>query len=158
MIESFTINGEKDYYSYAALIGRIASVSYDSSNFTLAFLDENENIMFSVDLSSLEITTDNGLTEEGKPADAKKVGDELTTIRESIPSVDNTLSVPNQAAESKTVGDAIRSLNNATEGLEGDIGLLNDLETSEKNNLVEAINSLVANVATVSETKEYLGI
>lgn len=157
-IDSFTINGEKDYYSYSALLGRINNVTFDSTNLVLSFLDEGENVLFTVDLSSMQVETDKGLTVANKPADAKKVGDELTAVRATIPSVDGTLSIPNQAADAKAVGDAISALNNATDGLDDNVGTLNDLETSEKNNLVEAINSLATNVATVAETKQYLGI
>lgn len=164
-IDSFTINGEKDYYSYSALLGRINNVTFDSTNPVLSFLDEGGNVLFTVDLSSMQVETDTGLTVANKPADAKKVGDELTAVRATIPSVDGTLSIPNQAADAKVVGDAISALNNATDGLEDNVGTLednvgtlNNLETSEKNNLVEAINSLATNVATVAETKQYLGI
>ena len=53
---------------------------------------------------------DDTLSESGKFADAKAVGDELDAVGDSIPTVDNTLSIAGAAADAKKTGDEITGL------------------------------------------------
>lgn len=52
-IKSFTISGVTDQYEYGSLIGRIANIQFDSSSYSLIFKDEEDNVLFSTDLSNV---------------------------------------------------------------------------------------------------------
>lgn len=60
------------------------------------------------------VTVDSSLTQTGQPADAKKTGDEIASVRadlDNIPTIDQTLTQPGQAADAKVVGDIKSALN-----------------------------------------------
>ena len=59
------------------------------------------------------VTVDSSLTQPGQPADAKKTGDEIASIKtdlDNIPTVDSTLTQSGQAADAKVTGDKITGL------------------------------------------------
>lgn len=59
------------------------------------------------------VTVDSSLTQPGQPADAKKTGDEIASVKAdlgNIPAIDSTLTVSGQAADAKVVGDEISKI------------------------------------------------
>lgn len=71
------------------------------------------------------VTVDSSLTQPGQPADAKKTGDEIASIKtdlDNIPTVDPTLTKSGQAADSKVVGDKITHLKEDLSESKRDIG------------------------------------
>lgn len=143
-IESFTISGEKDYYAYDALIGRIASVEFESDTGTLKFKNESGAVKFSVGISSIISSfneyLDSTLTEANKPAEAKAVGDAINLVANRIPSVDNSLSIANQAADAKKTGDKITAVENRISALEESVTTLvsrNPVLTIDSNGIID---------------------
>ena len=72
------------------------------------------NLIKSVELEVSAVQVDNTLTVQGKAADAKKVGDELATVKDALSDLsvetDKTLSVEDKPADAKAVGDKINKV------------------------------------------------
>lgn len=63
------------------------------------------------------VTVDSSLTQPGQPADAKKTGDEIASVRadlDNIPTVDPTLTQSGQAADAKIVGDNLNQISESS--------------------------------------------
>ena len=69
------------------------------------------------------VTVDSSLTQPGQPADAKKTGDEIASVKAdlgNIPAIDPTLTVSGQTADAKVTGDAIKGVKSDLSSVEDD--------------------------------------
>lgn len=65
---------------------------------------------------------DNTLSQAGKAADAKAVGDAIDDVVDAIPQVDATLSTTGAAADAKVVGDEVSDLNGSLKNVQNGVG------------------------------------
>ena len=162
-------NASEEQFNYDSLNGRITEAEYNKNTNKLSFKDEEGTIKFTATIEQDVVSVDATLARQGDAADAKAVGDEIDRIEESIPSIDTTLSVVGSAADAGATGSAItNAMNHVSEGFNDvvqewfDNHSNGEMWVDENNGLcvsdLTSEDEIANRMATVAETKQYLGI
>lgn len=162
-------NASEEQFNYDSLNGRITEAEYNKNTNKLSFKDEEGTTKFTATIEQDVVSVDATLARQGDAADAKAVGDEIDRIEESIPSIDTTLSVVGSAADAGATGSAItNAMNHVSEGFNDvvqewfDNHSNGEMWVDENNGLcvsdLTSEDEIANRMATLAETKEYLGI